>query len=257
MEMTPAGLKILKANFQRRKQIVTNTLIHSTFYIQTKIQRLLLFTFQQPQCCSEYSLRCSTQDPGLVQIHSQGVSSPSVFVRRRKTLIGVCDNHLDPHRPALFRRSNYPSSGLQVSSIFDPTGDNADDEWYHRLLGKSKPRPQGAFGPVPSMDNFADRQCGDNYAHTNPDHTKDYIRKWTSMTDSTIIAWRHKWQKYIASPQVKMMDMLKGNFQGRGILFTAGNKDTYDRVMTTLRILRIEYKCRLPAEVWYFKGRTR
>lgn len=180
-----------------------------------------------------------------------GVSSPSIFVRRRKTLIGVVVLTWILI-VLLFFASHYSSSGLQVPSIFDPTSDNADDEWYHRLLGNYKSRPQGAFGGT-VMDNFADRQCGDNYAHTNPDHTRDYIRKWTSMTDSTVIAWRHKWQKYIASPQVKD-GYAKGNFQGRGILFTAGNKDTYDRVMTTLRILRVEYKCNLPAEVWYFKG---
>ncbi|RCI02096.1 hypothetical protein CU098_003720, partial [Rhizopus stolonifer] len=37
----------------------------------------------------------------------------------------------------------------------------------------------------------------------------------------------------------------------RGIVLVAGNKDTLARTLTTIRLLRNEYHCMLPIEVWH------
>lgn len=40
--------------------------------------------------------------------------------------------------------------------------------------------------------------------------------------------------------------------KGRGIVFTAGNADTLGRVVTTLKLLRQRYRCKLPAAIYHF-----
>ncbi|CAE6530345.1 unnamed protein product [Rhizoctonia solani] len=42
--------------------------------------------------------------------------------------------------------------------------------------------------------------------------------------------------------------------KGRGIVMTGGNKDTVQRILVSLRILRHEYKCKLGVEVFSFPG---
>ncbi|GAA5833828.1 hypothetical protein JCM9279_001636 [Rhodotorula babjevae] len=42
--------------------------------------------------------------------------------------------------------------------------------------------------------------------------------------------------------------------RGRGLVFTAGNKDTAARLLTSLRILRRRHHCTLPVEVFVFPG---
>lgn len=40
--------------------------------------------------------------------------------------------------------------------------------------------------------------------------------------------------------------------KGKGIVFTAGNADTLGRVVTTLKLLRQRYRCKLPAAIYHF-----
>lgn len=41
---------------------------------------------------------------------------------------------------------------------------------------------------------------------------------------------------------------------GRGLVFTAGNADTFDRVLLTLRMFRDHLKVDMPAEIFSFPG---
>ncbi|GAA5960708.1 hypothetical protein JCM3765_007298 [Sporobolomyces pararoseus] len=42
----------------------------------------------------------------------------------------------------------------------------------------------------------------------------------------------------------------------RGLVWTAGNADTFDRVLVSLRLLRNQYNCHLPAEIFHFPNES-
>ncbi|BGP14209.1 hypothetical protein JCM10213v2_002152 [Rhodosporidiobolus nylandii] len=48
----------------------------------------------------------------------------------------------------------------------------------------------------------------------------------------------------------------KGRKGTRGIVWTAGNADTFDRVLVTLRLLRNSYHCTLPATIFHFPSES-
>lgn len=55
-----------------------------------------------------------------------------------------------------------------------------------------------------------------------------------------------------ASSEGKMSSSAWG--QGRGLVFTAGNADTFSRVLTTLKLLNKHLDTNLPVEIFSFPG---
>jgi hypothetical protein len=82
----------------------------------------------------------------------------------------------------------------------------------------------------------------------DPNHTNAHFHFWEHLTDTTIQTYKRRWQKFVSS--VKRSKMPSSKMKGRGIVFVAGNKDTFQRAITSIRLLR-KYKCTLNIEVWH------
>lgn len=89
--------------------------------------------------------------------------------------------------------------------------------------------------------------------NTDPNHTAAHLEFWRNLDENTIQMYKNAWKNFIRKENVKPKD---GQFQGRGIVFVAGNRDTLQRTVTSIRLLR-HYGCSLPVEVWYFTAQER
>ncbi|KAI8368463.1 mannosyltransferase putative-domain-containing protein [Blakeslea trispora] len=83
--------------------------------------------------------------------------------------------------------------------------------------------------------------------NTDPNHTKAHLSFWQHLSDTTVQVYQRRWQTYISS--IKRTDI--PSFDGRGIALVAGNRDTFNRALTTIKLLRYQYKCSLPIEIWH------
>lgn len=97
--------------------------------------------------------------------------------------------------------------------------------------------PQHKYGPA------ANRQQHDQ---------SDLI--WHALNSSVISSLRDEAIHYLRWCQQsgKLNEEHQG--QGRGLVFTAGNVDTFHRVLVTLKIIRNHLQSPLPAEIWSFPG---
>ncbi|KAG0741215.1 hypothetical protein G6F57_010583 [Rhizopus arrhizus] len=60
--------------------------------------------------------------------------------------------------------------------------------------------------------------------------------------------YRKRWQRFITSVN---KESSVPNFVGKGIVLVAGNKDTFQRALTTIKLLRHMHHCDLNIEVWH------
>ncbi|CAE6422122.1 unnamed protein product [Rhizoctonia solani] len=79
---------------------------------------------------------------------------------------------------------------------------------------------------------------------------------WERITTDEISQRRNAIVGYLESAEKNGTELVaSGRFhKGRGIVMTGGNKDTVQRILVSLRILRHEYKCKLGVEVFSFPG---
>lgn len=78
---------------------------------------------------------------------------------------------------------------------------------------------------------------------------------WSSLNSTTLYRdLRGEMIRFLrkANKQGKMSDKAWG--RGRGLVFTAGNSDTFSRVRTSLRMLRNHLGTTLPSEIFSFPG---
>lgn len=89
--------------------------------------------------------------------------------------------------------------------------------------------------------------------NTDPNHTRAHLQFWQNLAQNAIRTYQNDWQTFVAdlSPYSNFSDQ----YEGTGIVFTAGNKDTLSRAMTILRLIR-DYGCDLPVEVWHLSDET-
>ncbi|KAF8494303.1 mannosyltransferase putative-domain-containing protein [Gautieria morchelliformis] len=97
-----------------------------------------------------------------------------------------------------------------------------------------------------------------------PNHNKDLIAKssltWAVLNSTTIIHHRERMARFLEQKvEAGAFDLIpikeggRGLIgKGRGIVFTAGNADTLNRVVWTLRLIREHYHCTLPAAIFHF-----
>ncbi|EIM82059.1 uncharacterized protein STEHIDRAFT_171646 [Stereum hirsutum FP-91666 SS1] len=110
--------------------------------------------------------------------------------------------------------------------------------------------------------------CGE----ATPNHNKDLIAKasltWSVLNSSSILEHRERMARFLEHHQsigsfddpdlnpytLDANGLGQGSLvgKGRGIVFTAGNADTLGRVVTTLKLLRQRYRCKLPAAIYHF-----
>ncbi|KAI8968158.1 mannosyltransferase putative-domain-containing protein [Mycotypha africana] len=85
--------------------------------------------------------------------------------------------------------------------------------------------------------------------NTDPNHTAAHLDFWRHLNGSTIKVYKRRWQKFIANIRKTPIPIDKLN--GRGIVFIAGNRDTVKRTLTTVKLLRNVYDCKLSIEIWH------
>ncbi|KAF8307448.1 hypothetical protein DL93DRAFT_2087974 [Clavulina sp. PMI_390] len=101
--------------------------------------------------------------------------------------------------------------------------------------------------------DVADRQI-------NPDQMSGNIEKWLAMDTDELAERRLAIVQYLETLEKEGKVLVGGDGKsgkGRGIVMTGGNGDTMSRLLVTLRILRKEYKTKLPVEVFAFPGEIR
>jgi hypothetical protein len=84
--------------------------------------------------------------------------------------------------------------------------------------------------------------------NTDPNHTNAHIQFWRHLSDATVQVYKKRWQKFISS--VKRIQ-IPDTFIGRGIVLVAGNRDTFQRALTAIKMLRSMHHCELDIEVWH------
>lgn len=84
--------------------------------------------------------------------------------------------------------------------------------------------------------------------NVDPNHTNAHLEFWQHLSNETVISYKNRWQKFIAS--VKQTSIPKWENQ-RGIVLVAGNKDTFARTLTAIEVLRNVHGCKLDIEVWH------
>ncbi|KAK4046908.1 hypothetical protein OIO90_006390 [Microbotryomycetes sp. JL221] len=77
---------------------------------------------------------------------------------------------------------------------------------------------------------------------------------WASMNSTQVFGLRDEMIHYIQQCQTQGKLSKDQWGKGRGLVFTAGNADTFSRVRLTLRLLRRHLKTNLPAEIFSFPG---
>lgn len=84
--------------------------------------------------------------------------------------------------------------------------------------------------------------------NTDPNHTRAHIDFWKRLSDKTMDVYRKRWQRFITSVNEESS---VPNFIGKGIVLVAGNRDTFQRALTTIKLLRHMHHCNLDIEVWH------
>ena len=95
-------------------------------------------------------------------------------------------------------------------------------------------------------------QCHGNNAESvnrnaDPNHTNAHLNFWRRLDNETITAYQENWKSFMKG------DGLPGQpdyQQTRGIVMVAGNRDTFERALTSLKMLRHQ-DCHLPVEIWH------
>lgn len=79
----------------------------------------------------------------------------------------------------------------------------------------------------------------------DPNHTNAHYGFWYHLSENTIETYKKRWQDFISSIEMPSHEM-----KGQGIVFVAGNRDTFQRAITSIKLLR-KYNCTLDIEVWH------
>lgn len=137
---------------------------------------------------------------------------------------------------------NHEASSLEEIIVNDEAKEKVPET---ELEPASDPEPEEATNEDCSSVSVA--------RNTDPNHTAAHLEFWRNLDENTIQLYKNAWKSFIQKENGKPKD---GQFQGRGIIFVAGNRDTLQRTVTSIRLLR-RYGCSLPIEVWYFTPEER
>lgn len=75
--------------------------------------------------------------------------------------------------------------------------------------------------------------------------------KWGTLNDTEILNRRKQLINYLDIHKniVSNPPIIYGSY---GVVYTAGNRDTWDRLIVSLRMLKRAYNCKLPVEIFFF-----
>ncbi|KAI8445597.1 mannosyltransferase putative-domain-containing protein [Phakopsora pachyrhizi] len=90
--------------------------------------------------------------------------------------------------------------------------------------------------------------------NSNSDLLKRAHLMWAKLNSTHIRDKREELIGYLEEADRRGAFSPKNWGVGRGIVFTAGNVDTFSRVLLTVRMLREHLKCNLPVEIFSFPG---
>ncbi|KAI7879378.1 hypothetical protein K492DRAFT_178835 [Lichtheimia hyalospora FSU 10163] len=135
------------------------------------------------------------------------------------------------------------------------TVDNDDETHYANTMDASVIASTAAAEQTPATDNDnqdEDKTC-DSQVNRNvdPNHTRAHLNFWQSLDNASIEQYRNAWKQFMATDNEANTDPDAYLFHGRGIVLVAGNRDTFDRALTAIKLLRLHLSCNLPVEIWH------
>ncbi|GAA5910540.1 hypothetical protein JCM6882_008550 [Rhodosporidiobolus microsporus] len=176
--------------------------------------------------------------------------------------------YVQPHRPdpalyqAAFDRLSFTSSSsfpdIPSASSFSPITPTS-------LRALLLPRlARVAAAPILSYDAslaLESARCPLSYRQANRDQLRGEGEEW----------WPTVSVEELEEGRGRVVERVREVFEGvneeklqemlgtgeRGLVFTAGNKDTMLRLLTSLRILRVHHRCALPVEIFGFPSELR
>lgn len=96
-------------------------------------------------------------------------------------------------------------------------------------------------------------ECWSVDRNYDPYHQGRHADFWKQST-SVFIKERHEWKSFIADEKRAIpYSSVSERFSGRGLVLLGGNRDTLDRILVTLRFMKL-YESRLPVEIHYIKS---
>ncbi|GAA5916742.1 uncharacterized protein JCM6883_000015 [Sporobolomyces salmoneus] len=91
--------------------------------------------------------------------------------------------------------------------------------------------------------------------NTNQLHHRDNVEIWHGLTLERIKEIREETVEVLRTAQKEGRLSVERPVM-RGLVWTAGNADTFDRVLVSLRLLRNTHDCHLPAEIFHFPSES-
>ncbi|KAG2218095.1 hypothetical protein INT45_000018 [Circinella minor] len=112
-----------------------------------------------------------------------------------------------------------------------PSEDVKDDE---EVVEKNEPQCHG--NSAESVNRNAD-----------PNHTNAHLNFWRRLDNESVTAYQENWKSFMKSDGLPDQPDYQ---QTRGVVMVAGNRDTFERALTSVKMLRHQ-DCHLPVEIWH------
>ncbi|GAA5902632.1 hypothetical protein JCM8208_007024 [Rhodotorula glutinis] len=143
-----------------------------------------------------------------------------------------------------------------------------------RFLSPSPPLPPSAplstrldawnlspLAPPELWTRFGRQTCGNPSVRRNANrlHVRDSEATWAKMDVERVRGIRQELSGVLvrAEEEGRLSESASEETRGtRGIVWTAGNAGTFDRVLTSLRLLRLSYNCTLAAHIVHFPSES-
>ncbi|ORY81239.1 mannosyltransferase putative-domain-containing protein [Leucosporidium creatinivorum] len=116
---------------------------------------------------------------------------------------------------------------------------------------ESSPRNEPADWVAKNLETCPDYRIKPNQ---NMQMLENSHLKWATMNSSRINGLRGEMIAYLRKAEKEGKMGQKAWGKGRGLVFTAGNSDTFSRVLLTLKLLHKHLDSKLPSEIFSFPG---
>lgn len=122
-------------------------------------------------------------------------------------------------------------------------------------VGKAFDKQKNALSKIMRAPLWSAAEAARRNAKTCPPEDANYNRQvvhkdaeeWAKVTTKDILAWRREMVTFVANAKHE------GKTSGRGIVMSAGDQESFDRVLTNVRILRT-HGSKLPVEIYHFRS---
>ncbi|BGO98054.1 hypothetical protein NBRC10513v2_002054 [Rhodotorula toruloides] len=115
--------------------------------------------------------------------------------------------------------------------------------------------------PYSDWLRFNKQTCGNPSTRRNRNnlHARDNQAAWEDLGGAEVQRLRSEFRAVLVDAETagRFEDWRKSDRKGtRGLVWTAGNADTFERSLVSLRLLRKSYNCSLPAQIFHFTSET-